>query len=81
MHLERAHGRHQDNRVGDQSRIATLDVEEFLHPDVGAETALGYDIIRQLERDLVGDDGGVSMRDVRERSCVHKRRLAFERLH
>jgi hypothetical protein len=51
VHLERTHRGDDHNHIRDQPRGAALDVEELLHPDVGAETGLSYDVVRQLEGD------------------------------
>ena len=55
--------------------------QELLHPHVGAEAALGDDVVGELQRDAVGDERVVAVRDVRERAAVHERGLALERLH
>ena len=81
VHLERAHGGNHHHAVGDQAGVAALDVEEFFHADVGAETGFGDHVIGQLEGDLVGDDGTVAVGDVGERSGVHEGRRAFQGLH
>ena len=39
------------------------------------------DVLAQLERDAVGDERVVAVRDVRERPAVDERRLPLERLH
>jgi hypothetical protein len=70
--------------VGDQPAVAALDVEEFLHADVGAEAGLGEHVALrpdQLERDLVGDDRGVAVGDVGKRPGMDERGRAFQRLH
>ena len=41
VHLKRAHRSNENDGVGNETRVATLDVEELLHADVGAETRLG----------------------------------------
>ncbi len=81
VHLQGADGRYQHDGIGHQPGIAALDVEEFLHADVGTEPALGPDIVAQLQRDLVGQNAAVAVRDVRERPGVDEGGLAFERLH
>ena len=42
--------------------------------------ALGDDVVAELQRDLVGDERVVAVRDVGERAAVHEARLALERL-
>ena len=41
VHLQCAHRRHQYHGIRDEARGATLDVEELLHPDIGAKARLG----------------------------------------
>ena len=60
---------------------AADDVEELLHAHVRGEAALGDDVVGELERDAVGDDRVVAVRDVRERAAVDERRLTLQRLH
>ena len=71
-------------QFGARPLYAAFDVEEFLHADVGAEAGFGEHVsvgAHQLERDLVGDDGRISVSDIGERSGMHERGSAFERLH
>ena len=42
VHLQRPDGGDQHHHVGPQTRVATLDVEELLHADVGAEPGLRH---------------------------------------
>jgi len=62
-------------------RDAALEVEELLHAAVGAEAALGDDVVGELEGDAVGDDGGVALRDVGEGACVDECGAVLEGLH
>ena len=57
------------------------DVHELLHAHVRAEAGLRDHVVGHLERDAVGDERVVAVRDVRERAAVHERGLALERLH
>src|SRR5262245_18162454 len=81
MHLERANSSDHYHHMRDESTITTFDVEELLHTDVCAEARFCHNVIRKLQCDLVGDDGGLSMRDVGERSCVDEGGVPFQRLH
>jgi hypothetical protein len=55
MHLQRPHGRDDDRRVGLESGLAALDVEEFLGTEIGPEPGFGDDLIRQFQRRRGGD--------------------------
>ena len=79
--LQRLHRRDEHDRIGPEVAEPADDVEELLHAHVGAEAALGDDVVGELQGDAVGDDRVVAVRDVRERPAVHERRLPFERLH
>ena len=46
-----------------------------------AKPGLGDHVVAELERDAVGDERVVAVRDVRERAAVDERRLPLERLH
>ena len=79
--LQRLDGRDEHDGVGAEVAEPADDVEELLHAHVRAEAALGDDVVGELQGDPVGDDRVVAVRDVRERTAVHERRLALERLH
>ena len=66
--------------LGGQAAEPADDVEELLHPHVGAEAGLGHHVVGDLHPDLVGDERVVAVGDVRERAAVHQARLALERL-
>ena len=55
MVLDRPHGRDQDRGGGGELAEAADDVEELLHPHVGAEPGLGDDVVAELHPDQVGD--------------------------
>ena len=57
------------------------DVEELLHPHVRAEARLGHHVVAELQRNAVGDERVVPVRDVREGAAMNDRRLPLERLH
>src|SRR3954470_81247 len=79
--LERLHRRHENDGARRQLADSADDVEELLHPHVGAEARLGDDDVAELERDAVGDERVVAVRNVRERAAVDERRLTLERLN
>ncbi len=79
--LERPHGGDEHDRARAEPTRAADDVEELLHAHVGAEPALGDDVVTELQRHEVGDERVVAVRDVRERAAVDERGLPLERLH
>ncbi len=81
MHLQCAHGRNDDDGVGNQARIPALDIQEFFHPDVRAKAGFRHDVIAKFQRDLVSHNRRVAVRDVRKWTGVHERGRAFECLH
>ena len=81
LQLERAHRRDQHGRLGIQPTEATLDVEEFVRAEVGAEPRLRDDEVRERQRRPRRQNRVAAMRDVAERSGVNERRPALERLH
>ena len=78
--LERTNRRDEHDRARPQAADAAGDVEELLHAHVRGEAGLGDDVVAELERDAVGDERVVAVRDVRERPAVDEGRLALERL-
>ncbi len=54
--------------------------KNFSMPMSRAEAGLGDDVVAELQRDAVGDERVVAVRDVRERAAVDERGLALERL-
>ena len=77
---QRLHGRdeHDDARL--ELADPADDVEELLEPHVGGEPALGDDVLAEPERDPVGDERAVAVREIREGPAVDEGRLAFQRL-
>jgi hypothetical protein len=78
--LDRAHRGDEHDGARRQFAEAADDVEELLHPHVGAEARLGDHVVAELHADLVGHERVVAVRDVRERAAVHQAGLALERL-
>ena len=84
VHLQRANGGHQHRAIGLQSAVAALDIAEFFDAHVGAEPGFGQHVAigpHQLQRDLIGDDRRIAVRDVGERSGMNKRGRALDSLH
>ena len=70
VHLEGADGGDQNHHLGDQARVAALDIKELFHADVRAEARLGDHkaiLTDELEGDHVGDDRGLTVGDVGKR--------------
>ena len=83
MHLQGPDSGDQDDGVRDEAGVAALDVEELLHPDVGAEAGLRHHkavLPNQLEADLVRQDGRVAVGYVGKWSSMHKHRGALKGL-
>ncbi len=81
VHLERAHGRHDHGRRRLQARLAALDVEELLGPEVGAEAGLGDDVVGKLQRGRGRQHRVAAVRDVGERTAVDEDGIVLQRLH
>ena len=79
--LEGPDGRDDHHGRGPQTRLPALDVNEFLRPEVRAETRLRYDVIGELERRPRGKHRVATMRDVGERATVNEGRIVLKRLH
>ena len=79
--FEGARRRDEHDRARLEPARSADDVEELLHAHVGAEAALGDDVVAELERDAVGDERVVAVGDVRERTAMDERRLPLERLN
>ena len=78
--LERLGGRDEHDGARAEPARAADDVQELLHAHVRAEARLRDDVVAELQRDEVGDERVVAVRDVRERAAVDERRLTLERL-
>jgi hypothetical protein len=76
--LERLDRRDDHDGVGPKLSRAADDMEELLHAHVGAEAALGDDVVAELQRNAVGDERAVAVRDVRERAAMDERRLSLQ---
>jgi len=79
--FQRAHRRHEHDRVGMQPGRAALDVEEFLRAQIGAETRLGDAVVGQLHCRTRGDNRIAAVCDVGKRPAVDHAGRVFHRLH
>ncbi len=81
VHLERPHRRDDDRCFGIQAAHAALDVEELFGAEIRSESRFGHDEIGERERRARGKNAVAPVRDVAERTGVHERGAALERLH
>ena len=81
MVFHRADRGDDDRRRGPQTRLAALDVDEFLRAEVGAESRLGDDVVDQLHRRACRDHRIAAVRDIGEWSAVDEGRVVLQRLH
>src|SRR5919107_221872 len=79
--LERPYSGHQNRRVGLETRVAALDVEEAFCAHVRTEARLSYEKVTAADADQVGHDGGVACGDVAEGSGVDQGRRILQSLH
>ena len=78
MGLQRTNRGHHDGGVRDEAGRPALDVEEPLGTHVRAEPRLGDEEVPAVDADQVGEDRGVAVRDVPERSRVHEHRRVLQ---
>ena len=74
MRFERAHCRHQHNRVRPQTRNARLDVKKLFSPNIGPKSRFSNHIIAALHGDHIGDNRRIAVRDIGERPRMNQRR-------
>ena len=79
--LQAADGGGKHRHVGFQAAETAFDVPELLKADVGAEAGLGDMVVKELQADLVGDDGALSHGDVGKGAGVHEDGLLLDALH
>ena len=79
VHLQRPDGGGEHRHVWFEAAEAALDVPELLEADIGGEAALGDMIIKHLEADAVGDDGGLAHGDVGKGAGMHHAGLILRR--
>ncbi len=76
--LEGASRDDENRRVGSQTAVTALDIEELLRADVSTETRLGKQIIATLDTDQIGEDAAVAVRDIGKRTSMDQRRCIFQ---
>jgi hypothetical protein len=81
MELECPDGRHEHDHRGAQPRHPALYVYELLRPEIGAETGLREDVVRELERSFRRHNGVAAVRDVGEGAAVNEGGVALQGLH
>src|SRR5215217_7556567 len=79
--LERPYSGHQNRRVGLETRVAALDVEEALCAHVRTEACLGYEKVTAADTDQIRHDRGVACGDVTEGAGVDQGRRILQSLH
>src|SRR5919107_878533 len=79
--LERPYSAPKTRRVGLETRVAALDVEEAFCAHVRPEACLGYEKVTAADTDQIGHDGGVACGDVAEGSGVDQGRRILQSLH
>ena len=77
VHLQGPDGGNQNGNIGSQAGQTALDVPEFFKSDVGGKAGLGDVIIKQLQCQPVGDDGGLADGDVGKGAGVDQHRLVL----
>ena len=81
MHLQCPDGAGKYRHVRLETTIATLDIPELFESDVRGEAALGNMIIKHLQPDTVGDDGGLAHSDVGKGTGMHHTGLVLRGAH
>ena len=77
MALERPRGHDAHRRVGGETGRRALEVKELLGAELGGKAGLGHEIVDARQRDEIGHDRRVAVRNVRERAGVHEDRITF----
>mmetsp|Transcript_26280 Transcript_26280/g.61290 ORF Transcript_26280/g.61290 Transcript_26280/m.61290 type:complete len:222 (+) Transcript_26280:543-1208(+) len=83
VQLQRTDGADDHCAAGLEAAVIALDVEELFSAHVGAEASLREHVAvlaHELQPDLVRDDRGVAVRNVRKRAGVDQRRCALNGL-
>ena len=81
VHLECLDCGNEYDSVGPQIRLTTFDIEKFLGAEIGTKACLGDDVVGKFECGLRCHYGVTPMRNVRERTTVHERRVVFDGLN
>src|SRR5919112_679720 len=79
--LERPYSGHQNRRVGLETRVAALDVEEAFCAHVRTEACLGYEKVTAADADQVGHNRRAACGDVAEGSGVDQGGCVLQSLH
>ena len=79
--LERANRSHQHHGRGPQARLAALDINKLLGPQVSTKAGLGDHVVGQLERHFGGQHRVAAVGDIGKRAAVDEGRVVFQRLH
>src|SRR5918999_707960 len=79
--FERPHRGHQNRRVGLESRVAALDVEEAFCAHVSTEACLGYEKVTASDADQISHDRRVPCGDIAEGAGVDQGRRILQSLH
>src|SRR5829696_5948936 len=79
--LERPHCGDEHRRVGLETRVAALDVEEALCAHVRTEAGLSYEKVTAADADQIRHDRGVACGDVTEGAGVDQGRRILQSLH
>ncbi|MPN34629.1 hypothetical protein SDC9_182123 [bioreactor metagenome] len=80
VHLQRAHGRYDHDCIRALAQLRNFDVHELLSTQVSSETSFRDDVISQFQGRFGCQDAVAAMRNVGERSAMHKCRSMVERL-
>ena len=81
MVLQRLNRRDEHDGARDDAARAADDVDELLEAHVGAEAALGDEVVGELRAEQVGHERVVAVGDVGERPAVDERGLTLHGLH
>src|SRR5215212_1557073 len=79
--LESPYSGHKNRRVGLETRVAALDVEEAFCAHVRTEACLGYEKVTAADADQIRHDRGVACGDVTEGAGVDQGRRILQCLH
>ena len=81
LHLERLDRCDENDGVRRQPPFTTLDIEEFLGPQIGAKSGFRDDVVSQLKPRLRRHQRIAAVRDIGKRPAVHQARVVFHCLH
>ncbi len=81
MHLQGTDCCGEDGDMRLKTRVAALDVPEFLETDVCGKAGFGDIVVKEFEGDTIGDNRRLSDRDVCKWSCVYQTRIVLGGTH